>query len=101
MSPVPIRAPSKAEKFHVFSPNIKLAYVERYKALNDALKESEHFSPIFVNDLCPQDVRKRRYYLDCLAEGLDFHAVKFSHAYGNNLGTLHFIWRIPDGISSS
>lgn len=29
------------------------------------------------------------------------NAVKFSHAYGNHLGTLHFIWRVPEGISPS
>lgn len=29
------------------------------------------------------------------------NAVKFSHAYGNHLGTLHFIWHVPEGISPS
>lgn len=28
-------------------------------------------------------------------------AVKFSHAYGNHLGTLHFIWCVSEGISPS
>ena len=102
-SPVPIRGSSEAEKFQIFNPNfpVKLAYVERYKAIHSVLKEASYFCPVFLNDLCPQDVRKRRYYLDCLSEGIDVHAVMFSHAYGNNLGTLHFIWRIPDETSPS
>ena len=29
------------------------------------------------------------------------NAVKFSHAYGNHLETLHFIWCVPEGISPS
>lgn len=29
------------------------------------------------------------------------NAVKFSHAYGNHLGALHFIWRVPEEINPS
>lgn len=92
LSPVLIRASPEAEKFTILSPHlpVKLAYVERYKALNSILKEESCFSPVFLN---PQEVRKRK--------GIDVHAVMSIHAYGNNLGTLHFIWRVPDGISQS
>ena len=41
---------------------VKPANIERYKVLNSALQEAEEFSPIFLNDLCPHDVRQRRYY---------------------------------------
>ena len=27
--------------------------------------------------------------------------MKFSHAYGNHLGTLHFIWHVPEEIGPS
>ena len=29
------------------------------------------------------------------------NAVQFSHAYGNHLGTLHFIWRVRFSLISS
>ena len=101
LSPVLVRASPEAEKFTIFCPHQPVKLADRYKALNNILKEESCFSPVFLNDLCPQEVRKRRYYFDCLREGIGVHAVMFAHAYGNNLGTLHFIWRVPDGISQS
>ena len=32
---------------------------------------------------------------------LQVHAVKFSHFYGNNLGTMHFMWCAPESITES
>ena len=29
------------------------------------------------------------------------HVVKFSHSNGNNLGTMHFMWCIPESITES
>ena len=100
---VPIRSPSVAQEFLFFKPSQSShpSYTELYKSLNDALQRSEEFSPIFLNHLSPHDARQWRYYLDNLPKGLMVNAVKFSHAYGNHLGTLHFIWRVPEGISPS
>ena len=98
-----IRSPSVAQAFVVLNPSRSgnPSYTEWYKSLNDALQGSKEFSLIFLNDLCPHNARQWRYYLDNLPKGLTVNAVKFSHAYGNHLGTLHFIWRVPEGISPS
>ena len=100
---VPIRAPTEAQSFMVISPQACTSpvHTERYKTLNCALEETEEFVPIFLNDLCPLEPRQRRYYLDNLPQAAAAHSVMFSHAYSNNLGTLHFIWRVPEGISAS
>ena len=39
--------------------------------------------------------------MDCLPQSIQVHAVKFSHSYGNNLGTVHFMWCIPESITES
>ena len=100
---VPVRLPSEAESFRVLNPSLstKPALIDRYRAFNSALQEAEELSPIFLNELCPHDVRQRRYYLDCLPDAVAVPAVMFSHAYGNNLGTHHFVWRVPVGSSPS
>ena len=62
------------------------------------------FSPIFLNDLPEWSASSwcvRRYYLDCLPDTIVVSAVMFSHAYGNNLGTHHFVQHIPVGTSPS
>ena len=39
--------------------------------------------------------------MDCLPQSVQVHAINFSHSYGNNLGTMHFMWCIPESITES
>ena len=96
----PVRSSSEAESFIVIRPQATEP-LERYQELNDLLKSANDFEPVFVNDVCPASARQRRYYMDCLPQSIQVHAVKFSHSYGNNLGTMHFMWSIPDSITES
>ena len=45
------------------------------------MKSANDFEPVFVNDVCPASARQRRYYMDCLPQSIQVHAVKFSHSY--------------------
>ena len=93
----PVRSLSEAESFIVIRPQAK----ECYRELNNLLKSVNDFEPVFVNDVCPISARQRRYYMDCLSQSIQVHAVKFSHSYGNNFGTMHFMWCIPESITKS
>ena len=47
---------------------------------------------------CTFCYRKRRYFIDKLKSGqcLTCDSVLFAYATGNCLGTIHFLWKIPD-----
>ena len=75
--------------------------LERYRELNNLLQSANHFEPVFVNDVCSISARQRRYCMDCLPQSIQVLAVKFSHSYGNSLGTMRFMWCIPGSITES
>ena len=51
------------------------------------------YQPLFLNDLAPIDQFERRKWLAALS--LPFSVMLYRYAYGNNLGTLSYLWRIP------
>ena len=46
--------------------------------------------------------RQRRLYIDSLKSGhcLTCNVVLYSYASGNNLGSIHFGWKVPDDMSN-
>ena len=118
----PVRLPSDAEHFTFIRKSswIKPAIEAEYRPLQIQLDREEQFVPVFVNDYTPADqryagssivdnldmnlfgmlfFRRRRYYIDSLKNGqcLRCDTVLFAYSTGNCLGTIHFIWRVPEG----
>ena len=64
-----------------------------YADLEENLRSLAYYKPVFLNDYSPADRFKRRSWLANLA--LPYPTCLYRYAYGNNLGTLSSIWKIP------
>ena len=53
-----------------------------------------YYQPLYVNDIAPSDRLERRKWLASMS--LPFSIMLYKFAYGNNLGTLVYAWRIPE-----
>lgn len=60
-------------------------------------KAPPYLDPVCLNEFCPLRPRLRYQYVHELM--LPFPIECYSYAYGNNLGTLWYIWRIPEDIN--
>ena len=70
----------------------------RYKKLEEALSPLSPYSdPVFLNDFAPTHPHSRYSYVHELA--LPFSVECYSYAHGNNLGTLWYLWRVPENKS--
>jgi len=50
---------------------------------------------VFLSDFLPSDARKRYNFLQCLEKtGLPFPIMLLTSSSGNNLGNLHFVWKV-------
>jgi hypothetical protein len=97
----PVRQHDDAVSVIMPSSRLSLEQVERFKAVNLSLERTSDFEPVFLNDFCPNDVRARRTFLDGLDRGLTSKCIKYSHAYGNNKGTFHFLWKLPSSSTEA
>lgn len=66
-----------------------------YAELEEKLRLLPMYEPLFVNDCAPDDLYRRRSWLTKLA--LPFPTCTYRYAYGNSLGTMTYIWKIPEG----
>ena len=66
-----------------------------YADLEKNLRSLAFCKPVFLNDYSPADRFKRRSWLASLA--LPYPTCLYRYAYGNNLGTLSYTWKIPYG----
>lgn len=68
----------------------------RFDQLNDTLEMVPHYQPKLLNDYCPDDPRRRYDFLQSLkSTGLQFPILILTHSTGNNVGNMHFVWRVP------
>ncbi len=95
-SSTPIRTPEKNLSHYALSKSTHASHIiqERYCSLRIALTEAEVNEPVFVNDFSPSLPSKRHMYLKQLS--LPFATHVYQYPYGNNLGTLTYIWRTSD-----
>lgn len=66
----------------------------QYHELEQSLLKLPLYQPLYLNDLAPADRFERRRWLSALC--LPFKIMLYRFAYGNNLGTLVYAWRIPE-----
>ena len=66
-----------------------------YVDLEEKLRLSSLYEPVLVNEFAPQDRIQRRSWLAKLS--LPYRICLYWYAYCNNLGTLTYAWKIPEG----
>ena len=66
-----------------------------YADVEENLRSLDFYKRVFINDFAPTDRFKRRAWMANLA--LPYPTYMYRYAYGNNLGTLSCIWKIPSG----
>ena len=97
-SSTPMRTPSDGSSSNVrfISSNgaRKPHFITRYRELEKLSEKLDYYSdPLLVNDLAPLKPQARYLYIKELV--LPYDCELYSYAYGNNLGTLWFLWRVP------
>ena len=67
--------------------------MSHYQELEAELLKLPLYEPLFLNDIAPVDRYQRRKWFSEVT--LPFPIMLYKYAYGNNLGTLVYAWRIP------
>lgn len=64
----PVRSPSDAESFCLVDKAswVRPTLVRQYSELEEYVSSLDKFTPVFLNDFAPVEVRKRRVYIDGL-----------------------------------
>jgi hypothetical protein len=94
---IPIRSPGDGSSSKVqlvaFHSARRPHLIARYEKLEKLLSGKKEYDPVFVNDFAPLKPQVR---YTCIKElVLPFSCELYSFAYGNSLGTLCFIWKVP------
>ena len=99
-SPVPIRQTEDFSELRTFPPRSE-GVQEQYSELNEALSSLPLYKAICLNDFAPGDSYQKKVWLSHLA--LPYPIKEYRYAYGNQLGTVSFVWKItePEDESSS
>lgn len=65
-----------------------------YTEISDVLGSKPEYFSVCVNNFAPSDRYMRRHWLDKLT--FPFRAMIMKYPYGNRLGTLSFVWKVPE-----
>ena len=66
----------------------------QYVRVIDALRSSDYYDPIFLGDFEPEDRRIRFKWIQSLS--IPFDGKLLRRSYGGNIGTMVFLWKVPD-----
>ena len=69
----------------------------KFKNISDLLHSSDFYELHLLDNYLPEDKRTRYDFINELRVDCTFAFYRYYH--GNYLGTLNFIWKIPDSIS--
>ena len=59
------------------------------------LKEKSTFAFVAVEDLCPSEPHKKYAFIQKLkGTGLSIPSVLLTYSHGNNIGSIHFVWKV-------
>ncbi|CAB4378756.1 unnamed protein product [Rhizophagus irregularis] len=89
----PVREPSSNCNIHLISKNDE-EIDERYFELDSDLKNNELFDFVDLDQYAPNDPIKKHNFIQDIQ--LPVPAGLYRYPHGNYLGTLNFIWRVPD-----
>lgn len=98
--PSPIRELSENITFQ-FLP-VASSSIPILSELQKRLEDAPHFQYVSVEDVCPTNIRKKHNFISALkTNGFPFNAAMLSYTHGNNVGNLHFVWRVMSSDESS
>jgi len=69
----------------------------KFKNISDLLQDSDFYELHLLDNYLPQDKRMRYNFINEL--NVDYTFTLYRYYHGNYLGTLNFIWKIPDSTS--
>ena len=78
---------------------VKPTVREQYKPLNATLSQKEEYDPGLLSEFCPEHAIKWWNYKDSMNRGIQHCCAKFTHAFGGQIPSIHFIWRLPTDSS--
>ena len=72
-------------------------HVIRYRILQEKLEKTPVYKPVELASYTPRDHYEKHQYIKELK--LPFNIHLNSYSYGNYLGALSFVWRLPDDMT--
>lgn len=72
-----------------------ISQLSDYVELDEKLQLLKLYEPLFINDFMPLDQYMKRKWVKNIA--FSYPVCMYCYAYGNNLGTLTYLWKIPEG----
>ena len=96
------RVHSSLHPVRQISENLSFGYLPLSQAvspcfhpLEQKLAERSLFEYLLIEDVCPAEPRKKYEYIQILKEvGLSVKAAFLTYSHGNNIGSLHFVWKV-------
>ncbi len=89
-----------SEPARIDTENTTLKHIEasselrrEYMKLSTALQAKRNYDPLLLCEFAPEDRKDRYEWLQSLS--LPFPISLLSRLYGGNIGTMHFVWKIP------
>ena len=74
----------------------------QFESLDAQLAETPDYQYVLVEDTCPTDFRAKYNFIQKMKTvGFRFPTALLSYAHGNNIGNLHFVWRVSGPNESS
>ena len=70
--------------------------ISRLENVLDCLQEMEDGEHLALNKVLPDQPRQRYEFIQSLeTNGLSVSIMLLTHSSGNNVGNLHFVWKLP------
>ena len=70
--------------------------ISRLENALDSLQEMEDGEHLALNEVLPDQPRQRYEFIQCLERnGLSIPVMLLTYSSGNNVGNLHFVWKLP------
>lgn len=72
------------------------------QGLDAQLGEVPDYQYVLVEDVCPADYRAKYKFIQTMKNiGFEFQAALLTYTHGNNVGNLHFVWKVNAPNESS
>ena len=66
-------------------------------SLESLLQDKEAYEYIIVDELCPSEPSKKYEFIQKLKKnGLTMQTALLTYSHGNNIGNVHFLWKVTD-----
>ena len=94
-----IRVVSNNLELHTIQPVCVESVDKSYRCIVEALSGKDEYDPICLNEIAPTDRYRRRHWLEKIQ--LPYKTMIYRYPYGNHLGVVSFLWKIPDEVDET